>query len=110
MIRAFKSTLEDLEDRRSIHSLRSLRSGAAGGGNVMSSLLYPNRSYQQKLNQQLQHHQGHSTNSNVIVTTPDSINITDIPTRYIDDETAADERVSNNNHDASTKSSHETRI
>lgn len=109
VIRAFKSTLEDLEDRRSIHSLRSLRSGAAGGGNVMSSLLYPNRSYQQKLNQQLQHHQGHS-NANVIVT-PAAINITDIPTRYIDDETTADERVpSNNNHDASTKSSHETRI
>lgn len=109
MIRAFKSTLEDLEDRRSIHSLRSLRSGAAGGGNVMSSLLYPNRSYQQKLNQQLQHHQGHSTNTHVPVS-PVSINITDIPTRYIDDETAADERVSNNNHDASKKSSHETRI
>lgn len=110
VIRAFKSTLEDLEDRRSIHSLRSLRSGA-GGGNVMSSLLYPNRSYQQKLNQQLQHHQGHSQKNEHVIVTPVAIDITDIPTRYIDDETTADERVpSIIIHDASTKSSHETRI
>lgn len=91
VIRAFKSTLEDLEERRSLHSIRSFRSGQCNAQNVgsqniasISSLLYPNRSYQQKLNQVSQ--QSPPGSNTVSVASPTPSNIADIPTTYIDEE------------------------
>lgn len=55
MIRAFRSTLEDLEERRSVHSLHSLRSSRSNTGlqsgpqvQAASHLLLPHRPVQQQ--------------------------------------------------------------
>lgn len=55
----------------------------------MSSLLYPNRSYQQKLNQVsqlLQQHQSPPGSTTVSMASPTPSNIADIPTSFIDEE------------------------
>lgn len=39
VVRAFRSTLEDLEERRSVHSLRSSRSHTGAMGNALHPLL-----------------------------------------------------------------------
>lgn len=60
MIRAFRSTLEDLEERRSVHSLHSLRSSRSNTGlqtgqqqmQQSSHLLLPGHRQQQQHQQQ----------------------------------------------------------
>lgn len=56
MIRAFRSTLEDLEERRSVHSLHSLRSSRSNTGlqtgqqmQTATHLLIPHRQQQPQL-------------------------------------------------------------
>lgn len=98
VVRAFKSNLEDLEDRRSIHSLRSLRNAQAGAQANAASLFYPNRSYMKTNQPSL------SPSVNISIAVPtEPLNINSINARFMDDD-APDER---NNTD---EQSRDTRI
>lgn len=73
MIRAFRSTLEDLNERRSMHSLHSLRSArtelqgrlASGQSLHNSNILRPNQ------NKQQQHHSHGQTSGSISMLPPD---------------------------------------
>jgi hypothetical protein len=117
VIRAFRSTLEDLEERRSLHSIRSLRSGqvnnSVGSQNIasISSLLYPNRSYQQRLNQIT--HQSSPGSATISATSPPSSNIVDVPASFTDDDEPIEVLITDHsdNHKSEYQSStNETRI
>lgn len=87
VVRAFKSTLEDMEERRSIHSLRSLRNMQQSNQNqkpTSSSLLYSKNAFLKNLNRE-------SPPGNIIIQVPtlrpqEPLNIHDINARYIDDD------------------------
>lgn len=83
VVRAFKSTLEDLEERRSIHSLRSLRN-LQQAQNPTSSLFAKNAFLKSLSRDQ-------SPPGNITIQVPTSrphepLNINDINARYIDDD------------------------
>lgn len=85
VVRAFKSTLEDIEDRRSIHSLRSLRNAQSSGAHssAISSLFYPNKYV--KVKQQLS--PSFSPSGNISIAVPkEPLNINEINARYMDDD------------------------
>lgn len=81
VVRAFKSTLEDLEDRRSIHSLRSLKGSKTP---AMANLFHQNRAYFQKH----QHTPQTSPNAEISIAVPQRppLNINDFNARYMDDD------------------------
>jgi Ca2+ transporting ATPase len=86
VVRAFKSTLEDMEERRSIHSLRSLRNLQQANQNQLpSSLLYSKNAFLKSINRD------QSPPGNITIQVPTSrphepLNIHDINARYIDDD------------------------
>lgn len=80
VVRAFKSTLEDLEERRSIHSLRSLRN-MQGQNPTASSLLWSRAGMLRNFNRD------QSPPGNITIQVPTSpLNINDMNARYIDDD------------------------
>ena len=92
VVRAFKSTLEDLEDRRSIHSIRSLRNAPQSTG--IQNLFYQNRAYFKN-----QHSPQTSPLANISIAVPtiQPLNINDVQARYMDDDgpPSLDERNAN---------------
>lgn len=81
VVRAFKSNLEDLEDRRSIHSLRSLKGNKTP---ALGNLFHQNRAYFQKY----QHSPQTSPNEDFSIAVPQKppLNINDFNARYMDDD------------------------
>lgn len=105
VVRAFKSTLEDMEDRRSIHSLRSLRNAQGGSAPTpaMASLFYQNRNY-------FKAGPKSPLSGDISIPVPTSLqsqplNINDINARYMDDDgpPSLDERSNTNGQSRETR-------
>lgn len=105
VVRAFKSTLEDIEDRRSIHSLRSLRNAQNPGAQTpgISSLFYQNKAYF-KINQHISPQSSPNANISIVVPSLQSepLNINEINARYMDDD-GPDDRTNSNEQSKETR-------
>lgn len=105
VVRAFKSTLEDLEDRRSIHSMRSLRNTQGSGDkpSALSTLLFQNKAYF-KINPHPSSQSSPNANISIAVPSyqPEPLNINEINARYMDDD-GPDDRTNSNEQSKETR-------
>jgi hypothetical protein len=105
VIRAFKSTLEDLEDKRSIHSWRSVRNAQPP---ALANFFYQNKAPMFKGNRTSS--PDSSPSGNISISIPTSrpagpLNINDFNARYMDDDgpPSMDERTNGNGQSKETR-------
>jgi hypothetical protein len=103
VIRAFKTTLEDLEDRRSIHSLRTNRNTQSPG---LSNFFYQHKGALLRH----PHSSEQPPSGNISIPIPTSLqaaplNLNDFTGRYMDDDgpSSMDERTNANGQSKETR-------